>query len=997
LATRTQPLPTGTVTFFFSDIEASTRLLQRLGDRYAAVLERHAVIIRTALAEHHGIEISNEGDGFFAVFTLARHATACAVAVQRAMFDEPWPGDGPVRVRIGLHTGEGTLRGPDAYVGIDLHRAARIGGCGHGGQTLLSSEAADLADRVLPPGSHLVDLGRHELKDLAYPEHLYQLSVDGLPGEFPPLRTSIVATDNLPGRDSTFIGRTTETEALASALGDHRLITLTGAAGVGKTSLSIHAAADLRSRFPDGTWMVEIARLTDGDQIASAVARELNLTEPPVESVSRMLAKRLSHASLLLVLDGCEHLVAEVAGFVDGLLGATAAVHVLVTSREPLALGAEHLVRLSPLSVPPSGVVAQDALATYDAVALLAERATVVRPEIRLDADAYETIARIVRRLDGLPLAIELAAAQLKMLSLRQIEERLGHEFAGIGASRRDALPHHRTLGTTLDWSYDSLEARERTLLGRLSVFAGSFTLDAVEEVCCAGSVEQGTVVDVLGRLVDTSLVTVIAADPVRYRLLEPIAQYARSKLPELEDPAAARSAHARHYLRLAEEADRGLLGKDQVAWIHRLDLERYNLLAALAWMHGTGDSHGVLQMAAALRVVWLLRRDVTEGGRWLETALEARAGAPTGTVIRALNGAALLAMRRLDFDRARQWLDEGLQLSRAAGDVTAAAVQQAGLALLAWYGDDDETRADSLAAEVLDDDPDWWTRSWMLAMRGTLARVRGDHEAAGVFFDGSHRLLTERGGSFDLGWSFLRLGTLAKDRGHYAEATRRLQEGRILLAEARDPIGQAHADAGLGALAWLRGDRDQAMSLYRSVLADFGRGEQVADNLFELRMMLQGRVSLEQLRLIAEWNQERAKQGDRGVRAALAEHLFHLGKTAFRRGELERAKKALGESLVLSDAAEDYRGVAIALIALGRVHAADDDMTEAARYLAHASAVADADGLSPWPPLDEPDYEQHVVEVREHLEAPAFEKAWHEGRAMTLHEAIAGTGVRLL
>jgi non-specific serine/threonine protein kinase len=801
----------------------------------------------------------------------------------------------------------------------------------------------------------------------------------------------------LPKRDTSFIGRTDETETIVAALEGRRLVTLAGAAGVGKTSLAIHAAGRVTARFPDGVWLVEIARLTDESHVASAVARELNIIEPPAEPITPMLASRLSLASVLLVLDGCEHLVAAVAAFANVLLHATAGVHLLVTTREPLSLRAEHLLRVAPLATPPLSLTNIDDAQTFAAIALFADRAQQVQAGFRLDGGNIQIVADICRRLDGIPLAIELAAAQLKMLSARQIAQRLEREFADLTSGQRDILPHHKTLKATLDWSYDSLIPAEQLLLVRLSAFAGSFTLEAAEEMCCGGLLEPVAIVEVLGRLIDTSLVLVSDSDPVRYRVLEPIAQYARARLPEHDDPDAVLQRHADYFFGLAEEAEEKLLGRDQVFWMRRLDQERYNILKALTWLHDRGDGQGVLRMVAALRLLWWLRRDVAEGTKWLDRALADRDGAPPGTVVRVLNGAALLGIRRLDFERAERWLQEALELCRDLDDAEATSRQLACLAVLAWFRDDDDAKADALAAEVQARHPDWWTLAWMLALRGTLARIGGKPEAAETFLGESHRILLGRGGSFDLGWSYLRLGALAKDQGLYALATQHLQEGRILLAEAGDSIGLAHADAGMGALAWLRGDREQAMALYDSVLAGFDRADEMADNLFELRTMLQGKVSGSQLRQIAQWNQERATLGEAGTRAALAEHLFHLGKTAFRRGELDRARNALGESLVLCTSAEDYRGAVIALIALGRVCAAADDRQQAAVLLACALAVAEKDGFSPWPPLEEPDFEQHVDEVRRELESHEFEKAWQRGRAMSLGGATALVGVRPL
>jgi predicted ATPase len=940
--------------------------------------------------------VSTEGDSFFAVFPLAADAVACAVAVQRSLEAETWPSGVAVRVRIGLHTGEGKTRA-NGYVGIDVHRAARISNCGHGGQILLSAPTAVLAERTLPPGIRLTDLGRHELRDLAYPEHLHQVDVEGLPVEFPPLRTSSAVRTNLPKRDTSFIGRSEETQVLAAAVQAHRLVTLAGTAGVGKTSLAIHAGSRLQAQFPDGVWLVGIASLTDSSQIASAVARELNIIEPTVEPVGHSLAGRLSHARLLLVLDGCEHMVADVAAFAEGLLSSTADVHLLVTTREPLSLSVEHLIRLAPLATPPMALGNGNGLLDFDAVALFVERARQVRPNYQVEMDDAQAVADISRRLGGIPLAIELAAARLKLLSVRQVAERLDHEFATLTSDRRDARSHHRTLKATLDWSYDFLNPAEQLLLARLSVFAGGFTLEAVEETCCGGAVEPDGVVELLGRLVDTSLVLVAGSDPVRYRLLEPVARYARARLAEIDDPTAVRRLHAAYYLRLGEQLEGRVLGREQLASMQHFDQERLNLHGALEWMYEVGDAQGVLRMATALRLHWMLRRTVAEGMKWLDRALADRGGSPPTTLVRTLSGAALLGIRRMDFERSERRLEEALQLARDLGDRRAEAAQLCGLAVLAWFREGDDSRADALAAQVQPGVADWWTMAWALSLRGTLARVRGDHTAAEGFMEEAHGILQERGGCIDLGWSHLWFGALAKDQGRYAEAARQLQEGRILLARVGDSIGLAHADAGLGALAWLRGDRDVAMSLYRSVLAGFGRAEEIADNLFELRTMLQGSVSIAQLRQVAQWNQERAQLGDRGAQAALAEHLFHLGKTAFRRSELVRAREALAESLLLCTEAADYRGAVIALIALGRVEAAGGNLMEAARFLGSAAALAEEDGFRPWPPLDEPDFEEHVAGVREALPAEEFKAAWDQGSAVEPVEWLRVLGVRPL
>ncbi len=554
-------------------------------------------------------------------------------------------------------------------------------------------------------------------------------------------------------------------------------------------------------------------------------------------------------------------------------------------------------------------------------------------------------------------------------------------------------LPHQQTLEATLDWSYELLTDLEQLLFSRLSVFFGGFTLDAAEEVCSGGLLHKDEILDLLGRLVGTSLALAAEADPVRYRLLEPVAQYARLRRAERENPADVRQQHAAFFLQLGEEADGELLGRDQMDWIERLEAERYNILAALSTLQESHDTEAAMRLAGAMRWFWILRHNVREGAGWLERVLSDRADAPPNVTARVLNGVGILAMDRFDFARANEALEEALQLWRQIGDAAGVIRQLYHLATMAWLQDDLE-KADVLAAEAQDlnqhgEDP--WGLAWTLALRGTQARTQGDYETAEAFIDASHAQFLQIGGPLDLAWSFLRLGCLARDEGYYELATSRYQEGRILLAESGDPISRAHADAGLGAMAWIRGDRARALTLYESVLKNFSRAEEVVDNLFALKIVIQGNPSTSELRQVAQWNKERAAMAKpAGQKAALAEYLYHLGKNANRQGQSERARFALVESLTLCRDAEDHRGAAVALITLGRVGEADGDLIRATILFSAANAVAEADAFTPWPPLDEPQYHEHVDQARAALGSDRFDKAWQKGRSMSLDASIA-------
>jgi predicted ATPase/class 3 adenylate cyclase len=985
-------LPVGTVTFLFSDIEGSTRLLQELGDDFRPVLERHNQVVHRACADNGGQIVKNEGDGFFVAFQSAVDAVACSVRIQRELADEEWGESRRVRVRIGIHTGEGRFGGSD-YVGIDVHRAARIGDAGHGGQILLSEATARLTEYSLPEGTRLQDLGAHRLRDLTHEEHIYQLDVDGIPNQFPPLRTLSATKGNLPIRDLALVGRQNEKEAVIAALADSRLVTLTGPGGVGKTTLALKVAEELSPDFEDGVWFVEVSRVPDETLLPAAIARQLHITESPLTSVTDTLISRLAAARSLLILDGCEHVIDAVAKLADLLLQGTADLKILATTREWMSIREEHLVQLSPLAVPGPEVRAVEAIAGFDSVALFVNRARLVQPNFELSPLNAQVAAEVCRRLDGIPLAIELAAARLKVLSIGQLVDRLDHQFALLAGTARDLPPHQQTLETTLDWSYDFLGVAERALFTRLSVFSGGFTLEAAESVCAGGIVVREHVMNLLARLVETSLVMATDSEPIRYRLLEPISHYARMRLDEGDEIETLRDRHAAYFLALAEEGDSQILDTAQNVWADRLERDRYNLRVALEWLHEKGRAEEAMAMAGALRWFWVIKREVSDGTKWLERTLAHREGVAPAIVARALNGAGLLASRRLAFDEAQVALTEALDIYRDLGDKRGEARQAYQLMATAWLRDDlkEATRlapvADGLTREV----GDTWMLAWTLAVWGTMARLQGDLVQARSKMMESHELFLEHAGLLDIGWSALRLGALARDEGDYNEATSRYTEGRDLLVIAGDSLGLAHADAGLGAMAWLAGDHDYALELYRSALEGFTLYEEAANNLFELKTMIQSNPTTDELQRVVEQNRGRAQlTEDRiGPRAALGEYLYHMGKTAFRHGQVERAQTALVESLILCHGAKDMRGVAIAVAGLAVCAHVLGREAMAARLFGLADWVASENRVEVWPPPEERDYAVMVGATRDALGGQNFAHATVEGEAITVEEAI--------
>ena len=664
-----------TLTFLFTDIEGSTALLQRVGDGvYAQVLAGHHALIRSALAAQGGREIDTQGDAFFAVFSSPRRCVAAAVQMQQAMEAHAWPCGERLRVRMGVHCGE-AARTATGLVGLEVHRAARVAAVAWGGQVLVSEAAAGLVRDGLPPGAALADLGVHRLKDLGRAERIFQLSVAGLPGEFPPLRSlgNPTLANNLPVQLATFVGRERELSEVRALAGSSRLVTLTGAGGSGKTRLSLQVAADLLDGSGDGVWLVELAAVSDEGAVVPAISEALGVAAGRGRPVLETLVDALAPQDVLIVLDNCEHLIGACAKTADAVLRRCPKVHLMVTSREPLGIGGETIYRVPPLSLPAAGDGDWSAAEACDAVTLFVERAKEQGAGFAVDEETGPLVASICRRLDGMPLAIELAAARLRSLSLTGLRDRLDQRFRLLTGGSRTALARQQTLRATVEWSYSLLSGAEQVVLRRLSVFAESFDLDAAEAVCGVGDVEAFDVAGLLGSLVDKSLVVAEPAGAaLRYRLLETIRQFAAERLAEAgeSEPAAIEAAHCGHFLAMAEAAAPHLTGSSQDVWLARLDAEQGNLRrAAEHAARDPGATRQVLRFGVALRHYWIARsRDGEAAGLLLPVLERPEAAAHPGLFAAALVTAAFSA-RDAGLPAAGQLAERAVELARRLGD----------------------------------------------------------------------------------------------------------------------------------------------------------------------------------------------------------------------------------------------------------------------------------------------------------------------------------------
>ncbi|MEP7360120.1 MAG: adenylate/guanylate cyclase domain-containing protein [Chloroflexota bacterium] len=662
-------LPIGTVTFLFTDIEGSTRLATEMSAEFPGILERHHALLRQAFGENESVEVMTEGDAFFEVFANPLAAVTAAAQAQRLLATEPWPAGADVRVRMGMHTGEAVLGG-DNYVGLDVHRAARIAAAGHGGQVLLSETTKALVARVLPAGIALRDMGQHRLKDLPTPEHIYQLEIDGLPADFPTIRSLDARPNNLPMPVTTFVGRERQIEEIKERLAASRLLTLTGPGGTGKTRLSIRVAEELLDDYRDGCWFVPLEALREPDLVPTTIASALSVRIPGDKPVMEALSSWLAERQLLLVLDNFEQ-VTTAAPLIGQLLTAAPGMKVLSTSRIPL-----HIYGENEYAVPPLATVAElraaahdpDKLSQYEAVRLFVERAVGAKSDFAVTNANAPAVAEICARLDGLPLAIELAAARVKLLSPDQILARLESNLGVLASAAQDLPERQRTMRGAIEWSIQLLPPQEQKLFERLSVFRGGFTLDSAEHVVLGKDLKID-IFDGLASLADKSLLrTVDAGAETRFAMLETIREYATELLIAASDGDNTRRAHAHHFFKLATDSERHLTAQDQGEWLDRLEREHDNLRAAFSRAPELGLLDDALTAAGAIWRFWQQRGHFTEA-RMIYDRLLARPGAAPPARAKALVGGGGIAYWQNDYSVVGPWYREAVELYKSVGD----------------------------------------------------------------------------------------------------------------------------------------------------------------------------------------------------------------------------------------------------------------------------------------------------------------------------------------
>ncbi len=927
----TAPRPAGLSTFLITDIEGSTRLWEDHATAMGPALALHDGLLRAAVEGSQGTVIKTTGDGLLAVFDDQLAAVRAAVAAQVALRDAAWGETGPLRVRMAIHAGTAESRDGD-YFGPALNRAARILAIGSGGQVILSAVAAVLARDRLPATMELRDLGSHRLRDLDRPEQVFQLVAPDLPSEFPPLRSLSTRRSNLPVQVTSFVGRESDLAEVETLIARHHLVTLIGTGGTGKTRLMLEVAAHLEDRFADGTWLAELAPLTDQSQIASEIARALGAPELPGLPAMATVTAFIADKELLLLVDNAEHLVDGVAAVVGRLVAAAPGLRIIATSREALAVQGEAVHQLKSLSCPVldsqharvqgAAAGAFEAAAATEAVRLFAERASAVDPDFTLGNDNLASVAEICRRLDGIPLAIELAAARVSVMSTEDIAVRLGDRFRLLAGGRRTAVPRQQTLHALIDWSWDLLTEDDRRLLRRLSIFAGGWTSGVAARIVGEGpaDLDQLDLVDGLSRLVDRSLVLVDRGPTTRYRMLETIRQYAREKLVEAGEVAALADRHFAAFAAMAVAAEPELRGPAMAEWLDRLDADAENLGAALEWGLEAAPWEAV-RMARNLLAYWAVRVASDDNDARTVAAIEI---ARTRTASQAaidpadqalaaglLGEAAWLWGASGRAAQATGWARDAVALGRTSGDSAALSYALGGFAVSSIFAGADRSILPAMeeAADLAERSGTWWVLSMAAAFSGSFV------------------------------WTF--------DHG----------VGEALLArgvEAGRRSGNPHAMGG-AALAQGR------------VLGNARRTDE-AVAAFETAVARFSEIGNERFVLAARSDMAHALRRGGRLEAAEAAYRETIGGWVH-----------LGHRGAIANQLENVAYMAI-----------EQEVTDrAAQLLGAAAAIREASAAQM--AFDElPEHEGFVERLRAAMEPAAFDAAWAAGRALTMAEAVA-------
>jgi predicted ATPase/class 3 adenylate cyclase len=1040
-----QNLPTGTVTFLFTDIEGSTRIAQAYPDQWEMLRGRHHEILRSAIESNNGYVFQIVGDEFCAAFHTASDALKAAVSAQQGLQSEVW-NPAPIKVRMGINTGAAQVGDVNdasgGYTGYAaLARVNRVMSAGHGGQILLSDSSASLTRGELPEQVMLRDMGEQRLKGLLNPEHLWQVEAPGLAHEFPPLKTLNAIPNNLPAQLTSFVGREKEIAEVKAELDSHRLVTLVGPGGTGKSRLSLQIAADVLYAYPQGVWFIELAALSDPELVPQTILSAMSISEQKGKTTLETLEEHLRDKNLLIILDNCEHLIEACAKAAQAILKAAPKVKILASSRESLGVGGEVAWHVPSLSLPnPKNLPELDQLPQYESVRLFIDRVMLVSPRFAITKENAPAIAQICYRLDGIPLALELAAARAKSMSVEQIMSRLDDRFRLLTGGSRTALPRQQTLRALIDWSYDLLTDEEKLLLRRLAVFSGGWTLELAEQICADEKIDEFDILDMLTHLVDKSLVAVEENhSEMRYRILETVRQYAREKLFESGDGVEIRNRHCDAFVKLVEQAQPELKKDDSPKWFGILDAEQENIRSAIWWSLENNDATPAITICNALEYYWSLRSLTREAYNFYKETFSL---AEKDDNIRNTAEYALMWVNKIVFSmlvtanlrtdlEVLKSLEQAVNLLERHNFPSGSWIGFGWLAGLYMTGNDPDS-AEKVALRLLDGARTAGHQvdtAWAFSALADIYRDKGDLEKSDEMDSQASNIFSKNGYTIFARQHADALAGREHGRGNLQAARQNFEISLRIYQDLKDDARSQGALWSLAALAYDQGDYELAKRYYQEANACSRKmGDQEAEKVYiyihdgwlayiteelenacqiyelllksvkemqwdEFAGFTMGRYGLVLLR--SGKREEARRYFEKSIAQMEKVGQRHIDHALYGLGELERLAgnipasiKHYQQALSVRKKFQTYVESPDLFDGFAKLSLSQNDHTQSACWFGCADGLRKKFGTVIHP-IDRPDYDKHLELLKSQMSAAEFESAWAEGAKMELKEAV--------
>ena len=981
--------PTGDVTFLFTDIEGSTKLSQEFPDSYHNAQMRHNEILQNAVEYNNGFVFKTVGDAFCCAFQKAEDAVKAAVDIQINLSSEIW--EKPViRVRIGIHSGKSEWNGTDYMGYVTLARSARVMSAANAEQIIISCNTFELCrdkfDAVKEKYVTFRDMGERRLKDLTQPMKLYQVLASDIPAEFPPLNTLDARPNNLPEQLTSFIGRFEEINKIKGLLNQTRLLTLTGSGGSGKTRLAIQVAGDVIDEFANGVWFIELASLSEGSLLPPALAKEFGLKEEPNRSPELTLREYLKDKEILIILDNCEHLIGSCAELAESLLSNCPGLKIIATSREYLRCHGEQTHRVSSLECPdPKGKTTPEKISQYEAVRLFIERALAVNSAFRVNNINAPALAEICYQLDGIPLAIELAAARTKILNVEKIHERLNDRFRLLTGGKRTALPRQQTLTALIDWSYDLLLEEEKIMWNRLSIFSGGWKMEAAEEICSDEMISKHNVMDIINSLTEKSII-IYNEMKARFAMLETIRQYGEEKNNEINKIS---DKHLHYFLNLAESANKKIRSLES---LQILDNESGNIEKSLKWVVENNYTENGLRLAFAMGKYWQLRGFLSDGIRRLESVLPENPETKDAVYCKVICQLGNFARLKGDVDRARKLIEESLRISRDMGDKSGIKDTLVRLGILEYDQGRFEEAAKSYEESLVinRESGDKLSIAILLNNLGNVYSNQGDYSRAFDLYEESLATRRDYGDILGSAICLNNLGIIAYEQGEYEKAEDLLQESLKFRNQMGDKQGIAITLMNLGNTSYNQGEYLKAYGLYKESLEisrEIDDKGCIADTLYYLGNVLLEQNEIEQS--LKYFIESLAISREIKANSQIAIALYGLGRLAFIKNEYKESVKYYSESADLNIQSGNIKDIALTLLRFAELQAKCGSNGSVAKLFGFINKKYFELSKIKFPLSDRIIYDGLMSDLKSKLDPEEFSKCFLEGEMLTIEEAV--------